>query len=83
MGMIHPVTLSAFAKSLHAETAFDVLAIAKALKAKGKDVVELQIGDSPFATPASARSAGIRAIESHQTHLLFFARTSRLSRDYR
>jgi aspartate aminotransferase len=60
--------LSAFAKSLHAETAFDVLAIAKALKAKGKDVVELQIGDSPFATPASARSAGIRAIESHQTH---------------
>jgi aspartate aminotransferase len=68
MGMIHPVTLSAFAKSLHAETAFDVLAIAKALKAKGKEVVELQIGDSPFTTPAVARSAGIRAIESHQTH---------------
>src|SRR5262245_10715374 len=66
--MNHPLTLSAFAKSLHAETAFDVLAIAKALKAKGKDVVELQIGDSPFATPEIARSAGIRAIESHQTH---------------
>ena len=66
--MNHPLTLSAFARSLHAETAFDVLAIAKALKAKGKDVVELQIGDSPFATPEIARSAGIRAIESHQTH---------------
>jgi len=65
---MHPISLSAFAKSLHAETAFDVLAIAKALKAKGKEVVELQIGDSPFTTPAVARSAGIRAIESHQTH---------------
>lgn len=61
-------TLSSFAQSLHAETAFDVLAVAKSLKAQGKDVVELQIGDSPFATPASARSAGIRAIESHQSH---------------
>jgi aspartate aminotransferase len=66
--MNYPLILSAFANSLHAETAFDVLAIAKALKSKGKDVVELQIGDSPFATPEIARSAGIRAIESHQTH---------------
>jgi aspartate aminotransferase len=62
------VTLSAFAQGLHAETAFDVLAVAKALKAQGKDVVELQIGDSPFATPASAAQAGIQAIETHQTH---------------
>ncbi len=66
--MSQAVNLSAFAKSLRAETAFDVLAVAKELKAKGKDVVELQIGDSPFATPARARSAGIKAIESHQTH---------------
>src|SRR5438445_6883123 len=62
------VTLSIFAQGLHAETAFDVLAVSKALKAQGKDVVELQIGDSPFATPASAVAAGIRAIESQQTH---------------
>src|SRR5713101_9982918 len=66
--MSHPVTLSDFAKSLHAETAFDVFAVAKTLKAQGKDVVELQIGDSPYATPSEARSAGIRAIENHQTH---------------
>jgi aspartate aminotransferase len=66
--MAHPVTLSDFAKSLHAETAFDVLAVAKSLKVQGKDVVELQIGDSPFATPSEARSAGIQAIENHQTH---------------
>lgn len=66
--MSQQVQLSAFAQRLHAETAFDVLAVAKALKAQGKDVVELQIGDSPFATPANARSAGIRAIENQQSH---------------
>jgi aspartate aminotransferase len=66
--MSHAIPLSAFAQSLNAETAFDVLAVARALKAQGKDVVELQIGDSPFATPTCARKAGIQAIESHQTH---------------
>src|SRR5262245_39399800 len=59
---------SAFAQGLSAETAFDVLAVAKRLKAKGKDVVELQIGDSPFPTPRNAAVAGIRAIEGHATH---------------
>src|SRR5437899_11899325 len=62
------VTLSAFAQGLHAETAFDVLAVAKALKTRCKDVVELQIGDSPFATPTTAAHAGVQAIENHQTH---------------
>ena len=38
--------------------AFDVLAVAKRLKAEGKDVIELQIGDSPFPSTASARAAG-------------------------
>src|SRR5262245_30191326 len=62
------VTYSAFARGLTAETAFDVLAVAKTLKAQGKDVVELQIGDSPFATSTSAVQAGVQAIENHQTH---------------
>ncbi len=44
------VELSSFAKSLTAETAFTVLAIAKELQATGKDAVELEIGDSPFNT---------------------------------
>ena len=61
-------TLGRFARSLSTETAFDVLAVARRLKAQGKDVVELQIGDSPFSSTAHALSAGIRAIESHQTH---------------
>jgi aspartate aminotransferase len=60
--------LSSFAKSLSVETAFTVLAVAKALKAKGKDVVELEIGDSPFESTSSAKAAGIEAIQGNQTH---------------
>lgn len=60
--------LSEFARGLRVETAFDVLARAKALKAQGKDVIELQIGDSPFASTASAKRAGIAAIEQNHTH---------------
>jgi aspartate aminotransferase len=60
--------LSEFARSLTVETAFTVLAAAKALKARGKDVVELEIGDSPFDSTQAARSGGIEAIEANQTH---------------
>jgi aspartate aminotransferase len=59
--------LSSLARNLTAETAFTVLAIARALKARGKDVVELEIGDSPFPTTPHAKEAGIRAIEENQT----------------
>ena len=52
--------LSEFAKSLNVETAFTVLAVAKKLKAAGKDVVELEIGDSPFNSTASAIQSGLR-----------------------
>jgi aspartate aminotransferase len=41
---------SDFASSVGVESAFSVLAIAKRLMAAGKDVIELEIGDSPFAT---------------------------------
>jgi aspartate aminotransferase len=62
------VELSQFARSLSVETAFTVLAVAKSLKAAGKDVVELEIGDSPFDSTASAKSAGIEAIQKNQSH---------------
>ena len=62
------VQLSEFARSLTVETAFTVLGIAKTLKAKGKDIVELEIGDSPFDSTASARAGGIQAIEDNQSH---------------
>ena len=50
------------------ESAFSVLAVAKRLKAAGKDVIELEIGDSPFPSTAAAKRAGIEAIEADQTH---------------
>ena len=62
------VPLSQFARGLSTETAFDVLAVAKRLKAQGKDVIELQIGDSPFNSTHSALEAGVQAIKSNQTH---------------
>jgi aspartate aminotransferase len=60
-------SLSRFARGLTAETAFDVLAVAKKLQALGKDVIALQIGDSPFPTTASAIKAGHAAIDAGQT----------------
>jgi aspartate aminotransferase len=60
--------LSQFARSLSAETAFDVLAVAKKLKSQGKDVIELQIGDSPYQSTKSAVKAGIDAIQQGSTH---------------
>jgi aspartate aminotransferase len=60
--------LSDFARSLTVETAFTVLAMARSLKAAGKDIVELEIGDSPFDSTASARAGGVAAIESNQSH---------------
>lgn len=61
-------TQSQFAQSLTAESAFTVLAIAKQLKSAGKDVVELEIGDSPFPSPAAAQQAGLQAISDNQSH---------------
>ena len=59
--------LSSFARNLTAESAFTVLAAARGLRAKGKDVVELEIGDSPFPTTPHAKRAGIQAIEDNET----------------
>ena len=61
-------SLSTFAQGLRPETAFDVLAVAKRLKAQGKDIIELQIGDSPFPSTRSALASGMRAIQEGATH---------------
>ena len=60
--------LSTFARGLTAETAFDVLAVARKLMDGGKDVIALQIGDSPFPTTASAIKAAHAAIDAGLTH---------------
>jgi aspartate aminotransferase len=68
IGAFVSAQLSHFARSLSVETAFTVLALARSLKAAGKDVVELEIGDSPFDSTASARAGGMDAIKNNQSH---------------
>jgi aspartate aminotransferase len=63
-----PASFSNFATSVEAETAFTVLAVAKRLIAAGKDVIELEIGDSPFSTPEVVVEAGVQAIRDGRTH---------------
>ena len=60
-------SFSTFASIVQGETAFTVLAAAKGLIAAGKDVIELEIGDSPFPTSPSALDAGVAAIQSGET----------------
>jgi aspartate aminotransferase len=62
------IQLSRFARSLTVETAFTVLGMARSLKARGKDIVELEIGDSPFDSTSAARAGGVAAIEANQSH---------------
>ena len=53
--------------NLGTETAFEVLAKAKALEAQGKDIVHLQIGE-PDLTPRNIIDAGIKALNEGYTH---------------
>jgi aspartate/methionine/tyrosine aminotransferase len=55
-------------ETLGTETAFEVLAKAKALEKQGKDVVHLEIGEPDFDTPRNIKEAAIRAINSGYTH---------------
>src|SRR5687767_5326448 len=50
------------------ETAFAVLAKARALEAKGRDVIHLQIGEPDFDTPRHILEAGMDALERGETH---------------
>ena len=53
---------------LGTETAFVVLAKAKALEAQGRSVIHLEIGEPDFATPGNIVEAGIRALRDGHTH---------------
>jgi len=53
---------------LGTETAFEVLAKAKALEAQGREIIHLEIGEPDFDTPANIIAAGVKALNSGQTH---------------
>jgi aspartate aminotransferase len=53
---------------LGTETAFEVLAKARALEANGRDIVHLEIGEPDFDTPANIVAAGVEALRSGFTH---------------
>lgn len=53
---------------LGTESAFSVLAKAKALEAKGRDIVHLEIGEPDFDTPEHIVEAGCEALRSGHTH---------------
>src|SRR5690242_5621900 len=53
---------------LGTETAFEVLAKAKALEAQGRSVIHLEIGEPDFDTPAHIVEAAKRALDEGYTH---------------
>lgn len=53
---------------LGTESAFEVLARARALEAEGRSVVHLEIGEPDFATPDNVVEAGVSAIQGGYTH---------------
>jgi aspartate aminotransferase len=53
---------------LGTETAFEVLARARALEAQGRDMIHLEIGEPDFDTPENIRKAGEQALRDGFTH---------------
>ena len=53
---------------LGTETAFEVLAKAKALEAEGRDIIHLEVGEPDFNTPSHICNAATKAISEGYTH---------------
>jgi len=53
---------------LGTESAFEVLARARALERQGKEIIHLEIGEPDFDTPGHIREAAKRALDSGATH---------------
>src|SRR5207237_822768 len=64
----HPLPVAERMARLGTETAFEVLIRARALEAKGRSIVHLEIGEPDFDTPANVIDAGVNAMRSGWTH---------------
>jgi aspartate/methionine/tyrosine aminotransferase len=62
------VTYAQRMERLGTETAFEVLARAKALEAQGRDILHFEIGEPDFDTPAHIKEAAIQALHDGYTH---------------
>jgi len=62
------IRLATAMSRLGTETAFEVLARARALEAQGREVIHLEIGEPDFDTPVSIVEAGCRALREGFTH---------------
>ncbi|MEE8110408.1 MAG: pyridoxal phosphate-dependent aminotransferase [bacterium] len=60
--------LAARMSRLGTESAFEVLAQAKALEAQGKRIIHMEIGEPDFDTPAHIGEAAYKAIQDGYTH---------------
>src|SRR5947209_9916254 len=63
-----PDRFAAAVARLGSESAFEVLARARALEAQGKRVVHMEIGEPDFETPKHIKEAGIKAILENHSH---------------
>ena len=64
----HADYLCAAVSRLGSESAFQVLARAKAIEATGRRVVHMEIGEPDFDTPEHIKEAGIQAIRDNYSH---------------
>jgi aspartate aminotransferase len=62
------VELAKRMERLGTETAFSVLAKAKALEAQGREIIHLEIGEPDFDTPSHIVEAACRALRNGHTH---------------
>ena len=62
------MTVASRMLNLGTETAFEVLAKARALEAQGKEIIHLEIGEPDFETPRHVVEAGIEALRQGYTH---------------
>jgi aspartate aminotransferase len=63
-----PVRFAERMQRLGTEGAFEVLARARGLEAKGRDIVHLEIGEPDFATPDNITEAAVSALHAGFTH---------------
>jgi aspartate aminotransferase len=65
-------------RRLGTESAFVVLARARALEAQGRNIIHLEIGEPDFDTPGHIKTAAIESLEANRTHYTPAAGTAEL-----